>query len=225
MTLTVAVTRPEPQASATAKKLRAQGDTPVLAPLMTLEPAHDWGSAAGIGAIALTSRTTARLLRQVQAFHTLPTYCVGDATAAEAHAAGAAEVISAAGDVEDLLRILADAPEPVLHFCGADHRGHLVERLRRAGKQAERRIVYTMRAATALPSVSGRLDAVLLYSPRTATIFRDLATSPPWPGTPAVALSPAVAQALYDPARAVVAAAPNEASLFRALDTLRPAGG
>ncbi|WMS41548.1 uroporphyrinogen-III synthase [Acuticoccus sp. MNP-M23] len=222
MIFTVAVTRPEPQASETAQRLRARGDTVVKAPLMEAVAHDGFGTADGIGTLALTSRTAARLLAGAPSFHHLPVLCVGDATRREALAAGATRVTSVDGDVDDLLgALLGGTAEPIVHLSGADQRGDLTGKLTAAGLRAERRVIYAMRPVSALPACNEPLDAVLLYSPRTAAIYARLATLPPWRSAPCVALSAAVSDALPEPGAAAIAKAPTEAALLEALDRLR----
>ena len=177
------------------------------------------------GALALTSRTAARLLAGRPQFHAIPTFCVGAASAREARAAGARDVVDAGGDVEDLADLLIRRARPlVVHLCGADQRGDLTGRLAAAGIAAERRIVYRMAAADALPPLADGLDATMLYSPRTAAIYRALATRPPWCEAACVALSPAVAADAPRGVPLAVAETPDEPALFAALDRLCAAG-
>ncbi|MEM8551338.1 MAG: uroporphyrinogen-III synthase [Pseudomonadota bacterium] len=235
MSFSVAVTRPAPFAAETADALSRRGYEPLLAPLLLLNRLTLPGGADPLrapgnpSALALTSRTAARLMRDAPAFKHLPAYCVGSATAREAAAAGFS-VVDAKGTVDDLFHLLSRSADrlgegPVLHLSGADQRGDLVERLNAAGISAERRVIYKMEAATTLPPVSEAPDAVLLYSPRTARVFARLATlgtnAAHWRKSPCVALSPAVAEALAPLSAAAIAARPDEAALFDALAGLR----
>jgi len=222
MSFTVAVTRPEPQATQTASRLAARGYRVVRAPLLVAHDVGDWGPAHDIGALAITSRTAAMRLADHPAFHGIPTFCVGRASAAGAAASGAREVESANGDVEALLLLLRrKARPPVVHLSGEDQRGDLAGRLSAEGIPAERRIIYRMGAAEALPVLDGPLDATLLYSPRTARIYAGLATLPPWREAACVALSQAVANNLCEGPPVVTAERPDEDALFDALDRLR----
>ncbi|WP_226573276.1 uroporphyrinogen-III synthase [Acuticoccus sediminis] len=219
MTLVVAVTRPEPQASGTATRLAERGYTPLLAPLLEAVPAGDPGAADGIGALALTSRTAALVLAAHPRFHAIPVYAVGTATAGEARRAGFTAVADAAGTVDDLFARLMAVPGPVVHMAGREHTGDLVERLAAAGRTAERRIVYAMEPR-ALPAAAA-VDGVLLYSPRTARLFAERAVAPPWSAAACIAMSQNVAEAL--PGRAAtVAAAPTEAAMLEALAAALP---
>ncbi|WP_420391896.1 uroporphyrinogen-III synthase [Acuticoccus sp.] len=214
----VAVTRPRPQADDTVRRLRRAGYGTVAAPLLTAEVVAHPGTAGGIGTIALTSRTAASILACHPRFHHLPVYAVGDATAREARRAGFARVTSASGDVTALAVHLAEAPQPIVHLAGQDNAGALVETLLARGQRAERRVIYAMRPATALPSVP-RVDAVLLASPRTAATYAALAVNAPWREAPCVALSAAVAAEVAD-RRVLVARRPDEDALLEALAEL-----
>jgi len=213
VTLRVAVTRPEQQASDTAMRLTRAGYAAIKAPLLRVRPSLAPGSAAGIGSLALTSRTAAMILAHHPGFHKIPAFAVGEATAVEARRAGFATVTAAGGDVNALFHCLDGAPEPIVHFCGADHTGDLVERLVTAGMAAERRVLYRMEPAGDLPEAA--VDSVLLYSPRTAALYADRAPQN-WRGAPCIALSAAVAAPVARFPH-VVAARPDEDAILAAL--------
>ncbi|WP_108662252.1 uroporphyrinogen-III synthase [Acuticoccus kandeliae] len=221
MIFRVAVTRPEPQASQTAQRLTAMGFEPFIAPLLQPVPGDPPGTADGIGSIALTSRTAAAMLAPHTAFHRLPVYAVGAATADEARSSGFIDVISADGTADELFEHLSGAPEPIVHMAGSDQRGDLVERLVAGGRKAERRIVYHMKPNKTLEVPPGPVNAVLLYSPRTAKVFARRAKAPEWQGATCVAMSAAIAEAVGDGFKTVVSAAPNQKSLIDALLKLR----
>ncbi|ORE92360.1 uroporphyrinogen-III synthase [Stappia sp. 22II-S9-Z10] len=124
------MTRPEPQASGTARRLAALGYTPLVAPLLQVVPVtgdgteagEGPGSANGIGTLALTSRTAALILAAHPAFHSLPVAAVGSATAAEARRAGFTRVNDAAGTVEPSTRCSTGSrarPNPSSTWRGA----------------------------------------------------------------------------------------------------------
>ena len=212
----VAVTRPAPQAHETARRVEAMGCEAILAPVLREVACGALGGAAGAGSLAITSRTAARRLGEAPALSALPIFAVGAASAEEARAAGATDVRSADGTVDDLFRLLRrDAPEPVIHLAGRHHTGDLVERLRASGIGAERRVVYEMLAVDALPGVPKPVDFALLYSPRSAEIFVTLASGTAFADATPVVMSPAVAEPLQG--GAVVAARPTEDALLHAL--------
>lgn len=215
----VAVTRPEPQASGTARRLAQAGYIPVLAPLLAPIATGHPGTGDGIGTIALTSRTAAMVLGAYPALHGLPVVAVGDATAREARQAGFRVVASAGGDVTTLLAALVGAAEPIVHMAGAEQIGDLVEHLLARGQMAARRTLYKMEPV-ALPSVAP-VAAVLIYSPRTARLFA-ASDAPAFRDALCVALSAAIAAALVG-RRVVVAATPTEPAILAALRQALPA--
>jgi uroporphyrinogen-III synthase len=116
-------------------------------------------------AIMLTSRSAARLAN-APAFHALPAFVIGTATASAAAAAGFTNTRSGGSTVQALLDAVAIAGFPsVLHLVGEDHTPVVIP----ARLHVETRIVYRARLLPliALPAV----DWVLLYSPRSASYF------------------------------------------------------
>lgn len=223
MSLTVAVTRPQPQADGTAARLRRAGYRVLLAPLLSIEPLGDGGPAAEFAALAFTSRTAPMLLAGRRDLHAMPVYAVGAATAREAERAGFREVVSADGDAAALAALIARQPRgPVLHLSGEAQRGELVGRLARAGIPAERRALYRMAEAAALPDEAA--DVALIYSPRTAALFRRLADGTPWRAAACAVLSPAVAEALGPWPAVRIARRSDEDAMLAALAGLASSG-
>jgi uroporphyrinogen-III synthase len=153
-----------------------------IEPLLTIEPQPVTLDLAGVQAMALTSANAAPAL--ARAAH-LPVFAVGAASAAAARAAGCMQVESAGGDAASLARLIVASCRPergaILHLCGTEVRAGLAEALREAGLCLLRRPVYRARAAQALSpptcaALRQGLDAVLLFSPRTAHIFVELVT-------------------------------------------------
>jgi uroporphyrinogen-III synthase len=240
----VLVTRPEPHAAATAARLAAMGHAPVLAPMLHVVPRRDVQIGLGdVAAIALTSRTavaaTAALARgraDLAPLYRIPVFTVGAATAEAARAAGFEQVLSADGAVPDLVRLirlhLRPADGAVLHLAGEARAGEVAEPLYRAGYSSGVSVVYEAVQVERLPDsvagdlAAGRLDAVLIYSARTAEALvgaverADLMPALarlPCLGLSAAALAPLAEAGLPD-LRA--AAAPNENALFALLQGL-----
>jgi uroporphyrinogen-III synthase len=167
----------------------------------------------------------------------LPLFAVGEATAEAARRAGCAAVIAAAGGAADLARLIAQRCRPqggaLLHLSGEDVRPGLAEELAAAGFALRRQVVYRARAARALSPATveaiGRrqIEAVLLFSPRTARTFVELIArhglQADIAGAAAICLSAAVAQ----PCRELVwraiyqAARPATGALLEALEAAR----
>jgi len=98
------VTRPEPDASRQAEKLRELGHEPILAPLMTIEtisgvPLHlDQAQA-----LIVTSRNALRAIAarpELNEARDFPLYAVGEATAREAAELGFPTIVAGPGTGE-----------------------------------------------------------------------------------------------------------------------------
>jgi uroporphyrinogen-III synthase len=234
--LHVLITRPREQARELAGQLAARGDTALIEPLLTIERVA--GAALrleGVQALVLTSANAAPALSE--AATRLPLFAVGAATAGAARRAGCATVIAAAGSGVELARLIAQRCRPedgaLLHLSGADVRAGLAEALAAAGFALHRQVVYRARAARALSpgtvEAIGRreVDAVLLYSPRTARTFVELVARhglrDHLAGSAAICLSAAVAQLCRELVwRTVhVAARPAPDALLEALEAAR----
>jgi uroporphyrinogen-III synthase len=117
----------------------------------------------------------------------MPILAVGDGSAARARAEGFTVVESAAGDVNDLVRLTAarlrPGDGPLLHVAGNVVAGDLLGALRARGFSVERSILYEARPVTALSPAavgalrSGEIGCALFFSPRTAAVFARLAGS------------------------------------------------
>jgi uroporphyrinogen-III synthase len=212
--------------------LRARGHDVLVAPLMRIEPltadlAGTWG------AVIVTSANAADAIVGNPACATLaklPLFAVGHRSADAARQAGFTNVMSAGGDVRDLVRTLigqhADANAPLLYLAGEDRAADLLGDLSARGIASEMRIVYRAVAA-AFPSAlikalkAGEVDAVMHFSRRSADSYLAGATQAGIAG-PAMAvrhlcLSAQVAEPLAGASRIVIAARPDEAALFELL--------
>lgn len=217
------VTRPEPGASATAKRLELAGHDPVVMPCLTIThftPAFP----AQIAALLVTSGQAVPALPS--RLHVVPAFCVGDATAAKMREAGFVCVESARGTADDLAKLTIQRGLRGLHVVavGEGHGLPLLAQLHTSGLKAVRRKVYKSRHRRRLPAemksalTHGRLDGALFYSAETARAF--IALHPPETARlTAYALSHAVAKTLEGlPWRDIrVAVAPTEADMMALL--------
>jgi uroporphyrinogen-III synthase len=203
--LRVLITRPAVEAQALARRLEGLGHDVVIEPVLTIEPLPVALDLDGVQAIALTSANAGPALG---AARHLPVFAVGDASAAAARAAGCTRVESAGGDAASLARLIVASCRPeagaILHLCGTEVRESLAEALSAAGFRIRRQEVYRARPAQALSAATCAvlregIDAVLLFSPRTALIFAELIMRHGLErclgGTDALCLSAAVADA------------------------------
>jgi uroporphyrinogen-III synthase len=197
---TILITRPEPGATATAKRLESMGHYPILAPCLTITRLDT----------RLPESPAAIIITSSQAIPSLPThyagtkiFCVGDATAARLKTAGFLVVESANGDATDLFRLIRGKNLPGTHLLitGQGHGLDLTAQLRSKNTKIIRRTVYAAKpakflspeATTAL--AEKKIQAALFYSAESARAFTRL--NPPNTATiEALALSPAVAAAL-----------------------------
>ncbi|HVC54131.1 MAG TPA: uroporphyrinogen-III synthase [Stellaceae bacterium] len=180
------VTRPHAASAGLAEALEARGIEAIVEPLFEIHyraaPPPDL---AGVQAILCTSGNGVRALARLSDERRLPLFAVGDATAAQARAAGFAAVENAGGAVGDLVRLvcrlLCPAAGHLLHVAGSAVAGDLAGELREAGFTVERAVLYEARPAAAFSAASaaalaaGSLDFVLFFSPRTAATFVRLA--------------------------------------------------
>lgn len=230
------ITRPEPDGARSAEAFRARGHEVLLAPLIHIEPVSaDLG-----GAWAAVVITSANALigfaddARLQALTRLPLVAVGDRSAAAARQAGFAEVTSAGGSAQDLIRLLPSLPvasgRPLLYLAGADRAADLATELAAAGLNIDTRVVYRAaplrqfpeRASSAL--AAGRIDGVLHYSRRAAEAYVALASGRLGDAAlrPAqFCLSARIAEALTAAGAADVRAAayPTEQSLLQLVDS------
>jgi uroporphyrinogen-III synthase len=232
----VLVTRPRDQALELTDRLAARGDTALIEPLLTIERLADVvPQLDGVQALVLTSANAAFAL---SAWATqLPLFAVGAATAGAARRAGCATVIAAAGGGTDLARLIGERCRPedgaLLHLSGAEVRPELGEELVATGFALRRQVVYEAHPARALSPAAvatiGRraVDAVLLFSARTARIFVELIARHQLQDQLAAAAAICLSAAVAQPCRALLwraiylAARPTESALLEALEAAR----
>jgi uroporphyrinogen-III synthase len=240
--MAVLVTRPYPDAEATASALRAKGLEVLLAPMLRFEPVafHD-DADAHYSAVIVTSANAlrgiephlagSRLLR-------LPLFAVGAHTAAAAQSAGFHNVIPASGDaagLRDCVLAGVKAKElkkasTLLYLAGADLARDLAGELGERGFTVVTHTTYRMIPVPNLPReardafAASRIGAVLHYSRRSARAFLEAARAGGVEisalAIPQCCISGAVALVVRDAgaAQVAVAASPDEMALFEALD-------
>lgn len=184
----VLVTRPFEDAHETAALLRARGHQAVIAPLLKLN-FHSGPeiNLAGIQAILATSANGVRAIARRTARRDLPLFAVGPQTAEVAHASGFADVRNADGDSVALANAVPNWAStkagPLLHASGADGEGKLAKALAAAGFEVRTEFLYDIGTVAQLPAAvlddlkAGRIDAILLFSPRSARIFVECASN------------------------------------------------
>ncbi len=227
----VMITRPREDARPLAEALAARGIEALIEPLLEIVPvpgAHL--DLAGVQAVLLTSANGARALAAAAEARDVTVLAVGAATAAAAAAVGFARVEAAGGDVAALADLAASVCDPaagaLVHVAGSHVAGDLAGRLTERGFTLRRETLYTAERAEALSDAAvaalrrGAIDAVLLFSPRTAGSFVTLAAragvTADLARVRALCLSAAVAEAAGTAAwRALdVAARPDQEALL-----------
>jgi uroporphyrinogen-III synthase len=203
----VLITRPRAEATVLAQELEARGHQVMIEPLLTIAPVADVIPALdGVQAILLTSANAVPALRGTNL--RLPVFVVGEATARAAREHGCEQVHVAAGDARSLVRLVVARCRPsegtLLHLCGAEVRPGLAQPLEAADFALRRQAVYRVVAANSLSAQAiaairrRAIDAVLLFSPRTASVLVGLLAGHELAGclgrTEAICLSAAVAE-------------------------------
>ena len=226
------ITRAEPGASATARRVEAAGLVPLVTPLLETADLADASLALDAlppsAVLAFTSANGVRAFARLTPRRDLKAWCVGAATAGAARQAGFVDVVAGGGDVEALARDLLAAPggAEIVHASALDPAGDLVGRLSAAGRPARRLAVYAAREARPAPArLQEALGAetILVHSPRAARILEGLLGGRPGPGPWVVGLSPACLAPLgsLDLAGMAAPASPLESDLINLLASLR----
>ena len=232
----VLVTRPQPDAEATAQRLEAAGYEPIVDPMLIVGPLVDARLPPGaFDGVVLTSVNGARALAtrpELGALRAAPLYTVGKRTAAAAPP-GFARLSVADGDgaaLAVLLRREVPAGARLLHVAGEDRAIDLAAELAGDGIAVELFIIYRAMPAAGLAEATrdalagGQIDAALHFSPRTAATLAGHALrdglQPEFARIRHLCFSHLVAAPLRAAgAAAHVAAAPTEDALFALLET------
>lgn len=228
------VTRPLEDAGPLRAKLEALGHDVTLAPLLTIKPREavhipkrHWAAAV------VTSANAIRALPRDYNLQTLRILTVGPQSLAAARAAGFTRAEAHGGDVIGLAQFIISSfsptAGPILYLSGAETTGDLAALLTAQGFDCVRVILYDAVPAAELGSAATILQslepsAVLLYSPRTARIWLELATQQGLTAEAGKAsylcLSTNVANVLPSNWRKSVAKAPEEARMLALLEQI-----
>ncbi|AGB43597.1 uroporphyrinogen-III synthase [Mesorhizobium sp. ESP6-5] len=233
--LRVLVTRPEPGASRTARKLEEMGFEPLLLPLtetMAL-PVDAKAIPEDVAVVAITSANAVRHAPRdlIAVLSNLPCHAVGRRTAEAARKAGFLSVNEGPGDAEALAdgMAIAFSGKTIVYLCGRVRFPAFEQKLEAAHAQVHAVETYDTLAVSysdeaILPLISGQsVDAVLLYSAMAAaemqTLARRLTLQQAFEKTRFFALSARIAAAFGDgTGKAMhVAARPDEEALLALL--------
>ncbi|MBV9542246.1 MAG: uroporphyrinogen-III synthase [Alphaproteobacteria bacterium] len=183
----VLVTRPIDDAHETAALLKARGHEPIVAPLLSVNyhdghPLH----LDGVQALLFTSANGARAFARRTSLRDFTVFAVGSQTAEAARAAGFTDVRNADGDATTLANAVHAGASPdkgvLLHAAGAEAEGRLAAQLTAAGFTVRTEVLYDVPTIAELPEAAraaleaNAVDAVLLYSARSAQVFADTVT-------------------------------------------------
>ncbi len=227
----IAVTRPEEDAGPLTAKLAALGHVAVSVPLLAIRrrdgvtlPDMPWQ------AIAVTSANGIRMLGDAAPFKNIRMLTVGPQSLKAARAAGF-KAEAHGGDVNGLAAFIRAALDPVqgpiLYLSGAETAGDLEAQLQSSGFTCHRAVLYDAVPSDDLGPIAaelraGTLDGVLLYSPRTARIWRSLIEKSGLSEQAAhvlhCCLSRNVAAVLPESWAVRVAASPDEAQMLALLE-------
>lgn len=188
--LRVLVTRPEPGASRTARRLADAGFQPILLPLTETAalPVDTGALADAAAAVAVTSANAVRHAPKevIAALAGLPCQAVGRKTAEAARRAGFLSVGEGPGNAKALADALAGgyAGQTIVYLCGRVRIPDFEERLFASGVHVRAVETYDTFALdysdeAILARLSARpVEAVLLYSAKAATAMQALASRP-----------------------------------------------
>ena len=231
--LPIIITRAEPGASETEARLRALGLTPIVAPMLSLQPRHDQDlpDLSTIAGLVFTSANGVRVFASRSQERTLPAWCVGPTTAQAAHTAGFQSVLESSGNAVDLAHFISKhkSPEaaPLLHVANGAAAGTLKSTLEADGHEVLFAPLYDMKPAASWPSAIDQLMAqqapaiVLIHSQKGAEAFANLVAERSVSNFIIVGISDAACRPMAQSGSSAihVADAPNEDSLFAALQT------
>ena len=177
---TIWVTRTSPDNEKTAGALRRLGFDALAVPVLRVEGLPEKALDEPPDAIVFTSVNGVRHHSICPALLDIPVFAVGDRTAASAAHAGYTHVVSAAGDVLDLERLIVQSlprGSRLLHFSAHRPAGDLTGNLRRKGYLATRKPVYETRdvaVAKLLASLPAphEINGILIHSPRAGHVVK-----------------------------------------------------
>lgn len=230
----VLVTRADDQGRATKARLEAAGHDGVVAPLTRIVLDGDVDlDLDGVQAILVTSLNGIAALAlngAAERLRALPLLAVGDRTARAARDRGFAIVASAAGDRHALADLAAATLDPtagtLLWAAGADRTPDLADDLRGRGFTVAIAELYRAEAVSTLPDgvaadlAGGRIDAIAVYSPRSAEILVEALEARGFSPTSSRFRIHAISEATAEPLRragydrVVVAERPDEPGLL-----------
>lgn len=225
----ILLTRPKDRSEAFAKEIEQCGWRSTIWPLLTIRPLLTAPIRPRDGQTLIFTSVNAVAATPDPAPLSSPVICVGNATAAAARARGFRTVTDVDGDARKLIQTLLNkAPQRYLHIRGVDTRGDIATTLTRSDRPTDEAIAYEAVASNHVPkeidaaTMGGEIDAVALFSPRSAAILREL-VGVAWLSclstVTVFAISPSAAEPVQDMgfANVVVAKKPNGSEMRAAI--------
>lgn len=211
--MAILITRPETDAHSTAKELEAKGHEVIRSPLMEIcfrsaakKELEETLSEHPIQALVFTSANGVRAYCTFSTKRDLKVMAVGEASAKEALKAGFPVVHAADHDLPSLAEMIHDEchPDlgPLLHSAARDVTGDLEAMIQPDGFELKRVVTYSAEKATAFTKEAqeafenGGITHVMLFSPRTAVIFKELTVDMDLSNVHLFCLSKAVAKVM-----------------------------
>lgn len=229
--MSVWITRSAPDNLRTARGLRALGQRPLMMPVLTTMALDQARISALPDAIVFTSCHAVRHFAGDERMLAVPVF-VASALVADAALAVGYITATSAGGSDDALGLLLNHVLPVnarvMMVCGENTSGGMADRLRGAGFQVERRIVYRPvpvadDSIAAAAAALDRVSAIVVHSRGGADRIVPVLRAARWRGS-LWCISPQAAQACSGLADVSVQTAPmpSEASLLSMIGRLRP---
>jgi uroporphyrinogen-III synthase len=224
----VLITRPERDSGDLKSRIETLGCKVTVAPLIEIAinviAASELDGSSGLIATSRNGLRAIALSPSLEAARSLPLFAVGPATAALARELGFREVIVGAGTAADLVPLIKDHAGTqrgtLAHLAGDHLTFDLGTALAAIGLGYQRINAYRSVAAKTLDEhiarllANHKLDAVILMSPRTASVWanlvRALSETPDLSKVTHICISNAVAKALQSlaPTKIEVSGAP-----------------
>lgn len=178
----VLLTRPLAESEQLAALLRSHGHDPVISPAMDIRFREGPPLMLdGVQAIIVTSANGIDALARRTPVRDVPVFAVGPQTSEAARAAGFANVQDAGGNSAALVKTVRGSARPnrgaLLLAVGRDRRGDVEGCLSMAGitvrvEELYEAVEIPQLSAAALKALcEGPIDAVMLFSPRSARLF------------------------------------------------------
>ena len=180
----ILLTRPIEDSQRIANDLKELNIKSVISPLLEIHRKRDEEiDYKKYQSVLITSKNAAFGLCDSAIKKSLPIYCVGDATSSFIANLGFSNVISASGDVSDLIRLTAanlnPSNGPIVYLSGQHVRHNIKQELENLDFEVDVSVTYEAKEvktfnADMLKSLEKKeITGVFLYSPRSARIFID----------------------------------------------------